>query len=455
MKPGRVLIIGAGLAGSLLAVYLARAGWKVELVERRADPRARRLAVGRSINLAISARGLKALRRAGLEDTVLKDAIRMRGRTIHPVAGETHFHPYSSDPTLAINSVSRSALNLTLLDAAAAEPNVTLAFEERCTGVDPTRAEATFVHDPMGTTRTVTADLIVGTDGAYSAARAALQKSERFDYSQDFLGHGYKELTIPPVTVGPHAPFAMEPNALHIWPRGESMMIALPNPDGSFTCTLFWRHDGDGSSFAAIRTAADATTHFQSVYPDAVPMMPTLGEDFERNPVGTMVTVRCNPWVRGCVALLGDAAHAIVPFYGQGANASFEDCESLLDALTHESTIDAALARYQRDRIANANAIADMAKYNFVEMRDLAGRASFQRRKKVEQFLHRMAPERFTPLYDLVSFSTVPYTEAKARGAANVRAVSTAITLFVIAIIVAVMILAVLLARFALGLGAP
>jgi kynurenine 3-monooxygenase len=284
MKPGRVLIIGAGLAGSLLAVYLARAGWKVELVERRADPRARRLAVGRSINLAISARGLQALRRAGLEDTVLKDAIRMRGRTIHPVAGETHFHPYSSDPTLAINSVSRSALNLTLLDAAAAEPNVTLAFEERCTGVDPTRAEATFVHDAMGTTRTVTADLIVGTDGAYSAARAALQKSERFDYSQDFLGHGYKELTIPPVTVGPHAPFAMEPNALHIWPRGESMMIALPNPDGSFTCTLFWRHDGDGSSFAAIRTAADATTHFQSVYPDAVPMMPTLGEEFERNP---------------------------------------------------------------------------------------------------------------------------------------------------------------------------
>ncbi|MEY2715102.1 MAG: hypothetical protein RIT24_1445 [Planctomycetota bacterium] len=427
MKPGSVLIVGAGLAGSLLAVYLARAGWKVEIVERRADPRIRRFAAGRSINLAISARGIKALRRAGLEDAVMKDAIRMGGRMVHPVEGTAGYQPYSADPTRAINSVSRSALNLALLDAAAAEPNVTVSFDQRCATVDFAKGEVTFVNDATGATRTATADLVVGADGAYSAVRGAMQKTERFDYSQEFLGHGYKELHIPPVSgtgaTGPHAPFAMEPNALHIWPRGESMMIALPNPDGSFTCTLFWRHDGAGSSFAAIKSGADAIAHFRKVYPDAVPLMPTLAEDFEKNPVGVMVTVRCSPWTRGRVTLLGDAAHAIVPFYGQGANASFEDCEALADALASSPTIDDALRAYEAARVANANAIADMALRNFIEMRDLTGRTSFKWKKKIEHALNRVMPATFVPLYDLVSFSTVPYTEAKSRGAANDRAI--------------------------------
>jgi kynurenine 3-monooxygenase len=419
----RVLIVGAGLAGSLLAVYLARAGWKVEIVERRSDPRARRFAAGRSINLAISARGIKALRRAGLEAAVMKDAIRMGGRMVHPVAGEPGYQPYSADPTRAINSVSRSALNLALLDAAAAEANVAIRFDERCANVDFAKGEVTFVNDATGASRTATADLVVGADGAYSAVRGALQKTERFNYSQDFLGHGYKELHIPPVARGPHAPFAMEPNALHIWPRGESMMIALPNPDGSFTCTLFWRHDGAGSSFAAVRTGDEALAHFRAVYPDAVPLMPTLSEDFERNPVGSMVTVRCSPWTRGRVTLIGDAAHAIVPFYGQGANASFEDCEALADALASAPSIEDALQAYERARIANANAIADMALRNFIEMRDLTGRASFKWKKRIEHALNRLMPATFVPLYDLVSFSTVPYSEAKARGEANDRAI--------------------------------
>jgi kynurenine 3-monooxygenase len=423
LRPGRALIVGAGLAGSLLAVYLARAGWTVEVVERRADPRARRFAAGRSINLAISARGIKALRRAGLEEAVMKDAIRMGGRMVHPVEGAAGYQPYSADPTRAINSVSRSALNLALLDAAAAEPNVSVSFDERCAGVDFAKGEVTFANDATGATRTATADLVVGADGAYSAVRGAMQRTERFDYSQEFLGHGYKELHIPPVAAGPHAPFAMEPNALHIWPRGESMMIALPNPDGSFTCTLFWRHDGAGSSFATVKSGADALAHFRKVYPDAVPLMPTLAEDFERNPVGVMVTVRCAPWSRGRVTLLGDAAHAIVPFYGQGANASFEDCEALADALATAPSIDEALRRYEAARVANANAIADMALRNFIEMRDLTGRASFKWKKKIEHALHRVMPATFVPLYDLVSFSTVPYSEAKARGTANDRAV--------------------------------
>ena len=423
MSSRRVLIVGAGLAGSLLAVYLARAGWKVEIVERRSDPRAKRFAAGRSINLAISARGIKALQRAGLEAAVMKDAIRMGGRMVHPVAGEPGYQPYSADPTRAINSVSRSALNLSLLDAAAAEANVTVRFDERCASVDFAKGEVTFVNDATGASRTATADLVVGADGAYSAVRGALQKTERFNYAQDFLGHGYKELHIPPVASGPHAPFAMEPNALHIWPRGESMMIALPNPDGSFTCTLFWRHDGAGSSFAAVKTGADALAHFRAVYPDAVPLMPTLAEDFEKNPVGSMVTVRCNPWTRGRVTLIGDAAHAIVPFYGQGANASFEDCEALADALASAPSVEEALEAYGRARIDNANAIADMALRNFIEMRDLTGRASFKWKKKIEHALNRVMPATFVPLYDLVSFSTVPYSEAKARGAANDRSI--------------------------------
>jgi len=452
MQPGRVLIVGAGLAGSLLAVYLARAGWKVELVERRADPRARRFAAGRSINLAISARGIKALKRAGLEDTVMKDAIRMSGRMIHPVAGAPGYQPYSADPTRAINSVSRSALNLALLDAAAAEPNVTVAFDERCASVDFAAGSVTFVNDATGATRTATADLVVGADGAYSAVRAAMQKNERFNYSQDFLGHGYKELHIPPVVgsaaaTGPHAPFAMEPNALHIWPRGESMMIALPNPDGSFTCTLFWRHDGAGSSFAAIKTGDDALAHFRKVYPDAVPLMPTLAEDFARNPVGTMVTVRCAPWSRGRVTLVGDAAHAVVPFYGQGANASFEDCEALVDALASSASIGEALCAYEGARVANANAIADMALRNFIEMRDLTGRRSFKWKKKIEHALNRLMPATFVPLYDLVSFSTVPYAEAKARGAANDRAIRTGIGVGVSLAVAAVAVAVLLVTR--------
>lgn len=443
MNPGSVLIVGAGLAGSLLAVYLARAGWKVEIVERRADPRTRRFAAGRSINLAISARGIKALRRAGLEDAVMKDAIRMGGRMVHPVEGAPGYQPYSADPNRAINSVSRSALNLALLDAAAAEPNVRVSFDERCASVDFAAGSVTFVNDATGAIRTATADLVVGADGAYSAVRGALQKTERFDYSQEFLGHGYKELHIPPVATGPHAPFAMEPNALHIWPRGESMMIALPNPDGSFTCTLFWRHDGAGSSFAAVRSGADALAHFRTAYPDAVPLMPTLAEDFERNPVGVMVTVRCSPWTRGRVTLIGDAAHAVVPFYGQGANASFEDCEALADALAGSATIEDALRAYEAARIANSNAIADMALRNFIEMRDLTGRRSFKWKKKIEHALNRLMPATFVPLYDLVSFSTVPYAEAKARGAANDRvirnAVRVAASLAIAAVAVAVL----------------
>ena len=408
-----VVIVGAGLAGCLLAVYLSRAGWSVDLRERRGDPRARGHAAGRSINLAISARGLKALRRAGLEEAILRNAIRMPGRMIHSRAGAQEFHQYSRDPNHAIQSVSRSALNLALLEAAAAEKNVRITFHQRCVEVAAASGTVIFIDDNTQQTSSAVADLIVGADGAYSALRGIMQKNEGFDYSQEWLGHGYKEMQIQPVTSGAHAPFAMNPNALHIWPRGASMMIALPNPDGSFTCTLFWPHSGSGS-FAEISGAANGRAHFQRDYADALPLMPTFDADFDANPVGSMLTVRCNPWSQGGrVVLLGDAAHAIVPFFGQGANASFEDCESLTDALAaHGDNIAAAISAYELDRKRNADAIAEMALTNFVEMRDKTASRMFKWKKKLDHFLHAMSPKFFIPRYDMVSFSNIPYADA-------------------------------------------
>ncbi|NDI16810.1 MAG: FAD-dependent monooxygenase [Verrucomicrobia bacterium] len=393
-------------------VSLAR-GLDLDLRERRGDPRARGHAAGRSINLAISARGLKALRRAGLEETILRNAIRMPGRMIHSRAGAQEFQQYSRDPNHAIQSVSRSALNLALLEAAAAEKNVGITFHQRCVEVAAASGTVIFIDDNTKQTSNVVADLIVGADGAYSALRGIMQKNEGFDYSQKWLGHGYKEMQIQPVTSGAHAPFAMNPNALHIWPRGASMMIALPNPDGSFTCTLFWPHSGSGS-FAEISGAANGRAHFQRDYADALPLMPTFDADFDANPVGSMLTVRCNPWSQGGrVVLLGDAAHAIVPFFGQGANASFEDCESLTDALAaHGDNIAAAISAYELDRKRNADAIAEMALTNFVEMRDKTASRMFKWKKKLDHFMHAMSPKFFIPRYDMVSFSNIPYADA-------------------------------------------
>ncbi len=438
----RVIIVGAGLAGCLLAVYLARAGWQVDLRERRGDPRGHGHVAGRSINLAISARGLKALRRAGLEDAILRDAIRMPGRMIHARSGELTFLNYSRDSAHAIQSISRSTLNLTLLNAAAAESTVQVSFHQRCVGIDSATGTASFIDDRSGEVSTATADLVVGADGAFSAVRGIMYKNEGFDYDQRWLSHGYKELSIPPVATGSHAPFALNPNALHIWPRGGSMMIALPNPDGSFTCTLFWPHKSAGGArdgFDVLVDAAAARAHFTREYADALALMPTFDGDFTSNPVGWMVTVRCKPWsMHGRVVLIGDAAHAIVPFFGQGANASFEDCESLADALAaHPSDIARAISQYEHDRKRNTDAIAEMALDNFIEMRDKTASRVFRLKKKLEHFLQGISPALFTPKYDMVSFSTVPYADALARSRAQDRilaSIAIAAPLFVAAL---------------------
>jgi kynurenine 3-monooxygenase len=440
-RENSVLIVGAGLAGTLMACYLARMGLRVRVYERRGDPRAKGYSGGRSINLALSARGLWGLAGVGLDLLVMeRDAIPMRGRMIHPLPGggprvraapeeiKTVFQPYSADPRDAINSVSRGGLNLTLLNAADEFEGVEFVFDHPCVDVDLEGCAAVFERPGGGSVR-VEADLIIGADGAFSAVRGRMQKSDRFEYSQSYLEHGYKELQIPPPPAAERratharATHAMEPNALHIWPRGSSMMIALPNRDGSFTCTLFWPIEGE-HGIESLRTPGEVRAFFEGHYPDAAPLMPTLEEDYFANPTGSLVTVRCWPWVRGSAVLIGDAAHAIVPFYGQGMNAAFEDCRVLAEQLekagwkarpTGEALAE-ALDAYQRERKPNADAIADMAVENFVEMRDKVGRPEFLYKKKVEQAVHQMFPDRVTPQYNLVSFSTVPYVEARRRG---------------------------------------
>ncbi len=415
-----IMIIGAGLAGSLMVCYLARAGYRVSVYERRSDPRVKGYIGGRSINLALSIRGITGLQGAGLADMVMStQAIRMPGRMIHPPSKETQpiFQPYSHDPNDAINSVSRGGLNLALIEAASKYPNVEMHFDCTCNDIDlpldPAAAPTAIFSTPAGEKR-VSASLILGADGAFSPVRNRLQKTDRFEYSQSYLQHGYKELHIPPTAKGE---FAMEPNALHIWPRGGSMMIALPNRDGSFTCTLFWPFTGE-HSFEHLRTAGEVRSFFEQYYPDAVPLMPTLTEDYFKNPTSSLVTVRSWPWhYQGKLCTLGDAAHAIVPFYGQGMNAAFEDCLALSQCLAkHSKDRIAALEEFQSLRKPNADAIADMALANFIEMRDKVGSPAFLYRKKVEQTIHHAFPNRVNPQYNLVSFSTVPYAEAMRRG---------------------------------------
>ncbi|MCH2160537.1 MAG: FAD-dependent monooxygenase [Phycisphaerales bacterium] len=419
--PHRIIIVGAGLAGSLLAVQLGKAGHDVLLLERRGDPRSSGVLGGRSINLAISVRGFRALERAGLHDRILEDAVEMPGRMIHANSNAI-FQPYSRDSKQSIKSVSRGGLNLALIEAADALDNVTILFDRPCTTVDLENATVT-TTTPQGTEESHSGDLVVGADGAYSAVRLCMQMNPRFNYSQTYLEHGYKELTIAPVSSGEHAPFALEPNALHIWPHGGAMMIALPNPDGSFTCTLFWPYEGS-HGFNGLENATGETIleFFSKEYPDATPIMPTLVEDYQGNPTSPLVTIRCDPWSIGRTVLLGDAAHAIVPFYGQGANAAFEDCDELADALArHPDDIDQAVQEFQDARLDNANAIADLAVDNFLEMRDHTGNRVHRVKKKGSQMLGGLFPGMWTPLYDMVSFTTIPYAKArkKARRQSN------------------------------------
>jgi kynurenine 3-monooxygenase len=410
----KIAIIGGGLSGSLLAICLAKRGAQVELYERRGDIRKGQADAGRSINLALSTRGIEALKRVGLAELVLNDAIPMNGRMMHSVDGQLTYQAYGKEGQY-INSVSRSLLNIKLLELADEFENVKIFFKQKCVSVDLNKNTAVMENE-HGEQSQISADIIFGSDGSFSAVRNEMQKTSRFNYSQTYENYGYKELEIVP---GADSSFQAEEHALHIWPRGEFMMIALPNPGGNFTCTLFLPYQGE-RSFEKLQTPQEIEAFFKKYFADAIPMMPNYVEDFMSNPTGSLVTIRCSPWVNKKFALIGDAAHAVIPFYGQGMNCSFEDVKELDEIIeAHYPNWDNIFKNYQEARIKNANAIADLACKNFVEMRDLVGRPEFMRFKKIDNDLCAHYPDLYKSQYELVSFSKTSYKYAQDMGYKN------------------------------------
>jgi len=455
MSTTRFVLIGSGLAGGLLAAYLGRRGCDVDLYERRADPRAGNFVGGRSINLALSTRGIHALQQLGIADEVLRHAIPMRGRIIHDKSGDLHFAQYDRDPKNYINSIGRASLNTVVIEAAQRYPNVRVMFNHRCTDVDLDSATAQLLNtetDSNGSSVVAgvppaiakhqlieaRGDAVIGVDGAFSAVRESMQKRlAEFEYDESYLPHGYKELTIPP---GEDGKWRMEKEALHIWPRKSFMMIALPNPDGSFTCTLFWEFEGP-RSFATTKTDDDVHRFFDEEFPDAVPLMPKLLEEFRSNPTGSLVTIRCAPWFyQDKVLLVGDAAHAVVPFYGQGMNAAFEDCVVFDECLAEfPDNRERAFAEYFSRRKENADALADLAVDNFIEMRDKTASRRFRAKKKLDHLLEGLLPGIYLPLYTMVTFTRIPYAAAARRAYVQDRIVYGSLA-FVVLIAALVMI---------------
>ncbi len=405
----KIAIVGAGLVGSLQAILLAKKGYNVSVFERRSDLRKAELIAGRSINLALSDRGWKALELAGIAQDIREIAIPMYKRCMHALDGTLSYQPYGKEDQ-AIYSVSRGGLNQKLMNLADNYPSIEYYFNKKCLDVDLKTNTLTFQDEVSKDKKEFQATRIFATDGAYSAVRMRMQKSTTFDYSQKYLDHGYKELVIPANTDGTHK---LDKNCLHIWPRGEFMMIALANLDGSFTCTLFFPMEGE-VSFESLKTKEQVSTFFDKTFPDAVPMMPTLLEDYFENPTASLIMVRCEPWnYKDQIVLIGDAAHAIVPFYGQGMNCGFEDC-TVFSEMHDEvnGNWSNLLNDYSEMRVPDGNAILDLALYNYIEMRDLTADPDFLLRKKIEAKFSNAHPEKWTPLYSQVTFSHTRYSDA-------------------------------------------
>jgi len=412
MRSAKATLIGAGLAGCLLAIYLARRGFSVQVFERRPDMREQAIAAGRSINLSLSARAIHALQEVELYGKVEAHLVAMPGRMIHSEKSELLYQPYGHDPSAVHYSVGRGILNKLLLNAAESA-GAELFFEAGCAGLDFKDGRLFLRNEKDGTTQAQTFDTVIAMDGAGSVVRHAMIKQRHIQGSDEHLAHGYKELTIP---AGPNGACRLEKNALHIWPRGGFMLIALPNTDGSFTCTLFLPYAGP-LSFATLRDEESVLNFFETEFPDALPLIPSLSRDFLAHPTGTVGTVRCFPWhVGGKALLLGDAAHAVVPFHGQGMNCAFEDCAVFNQLLDKHQDWESLYLAFEASRKPNAEAIADMALENYIEMRDAVRDSKFHLCKKIEWLLEARHAQRFISRYAMVMFHRIPYSIAQSRG---------------------------------------
>ena len=409
MNKEKFTLIGAGLTGPLLATYLAQQGYSVEIFERRPDMRKESISAGRSINLALSARGNHALKEVGLYDKIKPNTIPMKGRMIHDLNGNTHLQPYGQKENEVIFSVSRAQLNMDLMTLAEETGKVTIRFNHQLLSADLEQNKLLFQLSDSLEEIELPFNRVIGCDGSASILRKSIVEKADIQYVKKPLGHGYKELTIPPLKSGK---FRIEPNALHIWPRGNHMLIALPNNDCSFTCTLFFPMTG-ATSFETVKTEKDILDLFQSQFHDAIKLMPNLVEDFQKNPTGDLASVYCKPWHLGDKALLiGDAAHAVVPFFGQGMNASFQDCSTLAKLMgQNENDWKTIFNTFSSVQVENGHAIADMAIENYLEMRDHVNDTEYKKRRNVELKLERMFPGQFIPRYSMVSFHQIPYAE--------------------------------------------
>lgn len=410
----QISLVGAGLAGCVLSIYLARRGFKVDIYERRPDPRKIPNSEGRSINLTLSTRGIHVLKQVGLYEKIMKVAIPLKGRVIHSINQELTFQPYGKKDHEVIYSMARDELNVALLNEVENYKNIVIHFNQKCTGIEFETRELKLRDEISGQQTRVKTNTVIGTDGSASALRMDMLKRKGFNFSQSYLNHGYKELKIP---AGANNKFLLEKNALHVWPRGEYMINGFPNIDGSFTCILFAPLQGD-NSFESLNSAEKVLNFFQAQFPDAVRIMPTLVEDYFSNWTGSLVTIKCNPWsVDERVLLLGDSAHAIVPFYGQGMNCAFEDCAYLDECIDKYGTDwQKVFQEFEKLRKVNTDAIADLSIENFTELREKISDSKFLLKKKVELLIAQKYPKVFISKYSLLAFHRIPYSEARLQG---------------------------------------